>query len=74
VPNELVPRLQQDIETWHGVAALVRGLQKPDMQDRHWQRVMEVLKWEEAPGRDAQVELVLSSGMLDVKSRCARPT
>lgn len=71
MPNELVPRLRSDIEKWQSVVALVRGLQKPDMQERHWQRVMEVLKWEEPPSPDATVELVLSSGMLHSKTRCA---
>ena len=42
-PNGVVPQLRTQITQWQDIVALTKGLQKPDMQERHWKKVAAAL-------------------------------
>ena len=63
-PNMVVPEFQGLVAQWKSVAAIVGGLSGPDVKERHWKRVEDLLQASINLEEGLSVEVVFEMGML----------
>lgn len=70
IPNGMVPAFRALVDEWKGVAAVAGGLQRPEIKQRHWTRIEDLLAAAVPRSAPLTVEAACALSMLEHKDGC----